>query len=84
MSNIQVGVFGHSPGSTGTGVLGDASGTGGVAVAGFATGSNGIGVQGQALAPGAKAGMFNGQVEITRTLEGVQIGRRLDFEVFKQ
>ena len=43
-------------------------GTGGVAIAGFADGANGTGVRGQALAAGAKAGDFRGNVDISRAL----------------
>ena len=68
LSNSQVGVFGFSPGVDGTGIHGDATGDRGVGIAGFANGPNGRAVFGQAIAAGAKAGDFRGNVEITRAL----------------
>jgi hypothetical protein len=73
MSIFDVGVLGYSPGVNGvggggTGILGSADGDGGVAVAGFATGPNGRAVVGQAIAAGAKAGDFRGNVDISRAL----------------
>ena len=68
LSNSQVGVFGFSPGVDGTGIHGDATGDRGVGIAGFANGPNGRAVVGQALAAGAKAGDFRGNVDISRAL----------------
>ena len=68
MSISNVGVFGFSPADRGSAILGSADGDGGVAVAGFAPGPNGRAVFGQAIAAGAKAGDFRGNVEISRAL----------------
>jgi hypothetical protein len=73
MSNSRVGVFGFCPDRNGVGVFAEGDGDGGVGIFAQASGPNGTGVHAEALATGAKAGDFRGDVDI---VGDVKISRR--------